>query len=207
MEHTDPGSRSVDERKVAENPPRQHPGVASAWDQFYAYCFTIIHQSPAIRQLPANDREDCVQDVMIELVRKFGEDAPETEREGLEGWIRVVSRNKAADVLRRRYRKPEVTFDDGAGAAIPYGGEPDADRQGEAVSLVWEALLQLDQAVTVTSYLVFYLRTIEGWSIQETAELFQISPEQVRARCHRVRKKFDAILKSRASDVQETPPG
>lgn len=197
----------MDERDALARTSITDPRVAVAWDHFYAYCFAIIQQSPAIRQLPANDREDCVQDVMIDLVRKFGEEAPETRPEGLEGWLRVVSRNKAADVLRRRYRKPEVTFDDGTGATIPHDGGAEADRHGEAVSLVWEALLELDQAVPVTSYLVFYLRTIEAWSIQETADLFQISPEQVRARCHRVRKKFDAILKSRASDAEEASAG
>lgn len=201
----------MDERDATSTPAQpsaKAPRVASAWDQFYAWCFAVIQQSPAIRQLPDADREDVAQEIMVEIVRKFGEDAPETAPEGLEGWIRVVSRNKAADVLRRRYRKPEVGFDDGAGAALQQREEDSTrDRQGEAVSLVWEALLRLDQTVPVTSYLVFYLRTIEGWSIQETAELFQISPEQVRARCHRVRKKFDAILKSPAPGAEARPDG
>lgn len=184
------------------------PRLATAWDQFYAYCFVVINGCPRLRQLSAADREDCVQDVMMELVRRFGEDVPEAVEGGLEGWIRVVSRNKAADILRRRYRKPEVRFADGAGGGILDGDldEGELDRQrGEAVSLVWEALLRLDHQVSVTSYLIFYLRTIEGWSIPETAELFGITPEQVRARCHRVRKKFDAILRACGPDGADPP--
>ena len=41
-------------------------------------------------------------------------------------------------------------------------GEPERPDQGEYVSLVWEVLIALDQKVSATSYLVFYLRTIES---------------------------------------------
>jgi len=195
-----------DPSSTLAKPPEWTPQLAAAWDQFYAYCFSIIHQSPGFRQLTEADREDCVQDVMMELVRRFGQEAPESVEGGLEGWIRVVSRNKAADILRRRYRKPEVAFDDGAGDALA-DDDPSPPGQGEAVALVWEALLALDHQVPVTSYLVFYMRNLEGWSIAETAELFGISPEQVRARCHRVRKKFDSILKARGPGTRSDRPG
>jgi RNA polymerase sigma-70 factor (ECF subfamily) len=174
--------------------------LATAWDQFYDYCFTIINQCPGVRRLSSADREDCTQEVMMEIVRKFGEHRPESIQDHLAGWIRVISRNKAADIVRRRFRRPEVLFDDGAGAAVPCGGPADGDPElsrGERLSLVWEALVSLDHKVPVTSYLVFYLRTIEGWSVQETAELFQISPEEARVRCHRVKKKFGSILESK----------
>ncbi|CAN5915009.1 hypothetical protein BH23PLA1_BH23PLA1_23970 [soil metagenome] len=182
--------------------PSDGPRLAGAWDQFYDHCFRIIHQCPGVRRLSGADREDCVQEVMMEIVRRFGDRQPEAIREELTGWIRVVSRNKAADIARRRIRKPEVAFDDGAGNgwldldgfAAGEGSDADPDA-GEAVSLVWEALIALDQEVPVTSYLVFYLRSIENWSIPEIAELFQISPDQARARCHRVKKKFRSILK------------
>lgn len=174
-----------------------------AWDQFYGWCFEVVRGCPSVRRLSDADREDCVQEVMVELVRRFGEaeDAPAAEQ--VEGLIRVVSRNKAVDIVRRRYRKPEVGFDDGSGETLasgPRGAESAAEAalgQGESISLVWEALASLDQQVPVTSYLVFYLRSIEGWSIQEIAELFQISAEQARARCHRVKQKFGTIVETK----------
>jgi RNA polymerase sigma factor (sigma-70 family) len=179
--------------------PEGDASLARVWDQFYRYCFTIINQCPGVRMLSTSDREDCVQDVMMEIVRKFGEHQPGSSPDHLAGWIRVLSRNKAADIFRRRFRKPEVLFDDGTGAGVLDGnraeGEPEL-AQGECVSLVWEALISLDQKVSATSYLVFYLRTIEGWDIPEISELFQISSDQARARCHRVKKKFGSILKT-----------
>jgi RNA polymerase sigma factor (sigma-70 family) len=175
--------------------------LASAWEHFYGYCFAIINQCPGVRRLSEADREDCVQDVMIEIVRRFGEPKPESIQEGMATWIRVISRNKAADIVRRKVRKPEVLFDDGTGAAV-LDGEPSSRSQaelepGEYISLVWEALISLDHKVPVTSYLVFYLRTIEGWTIPEIANLFGISAEQARARCHRVKAKFGSILKTK----------
>lgn len=143
----------------------------------------------------------------MEIVRRFGDRQPESIREELTGWIRVVSRNKAADIARRRVRKPEVYFDDGAGAGLLDGLAEDRDSEasaGDAVSLVWEVLISLDQEVPVTSYLIFYLRTIEDWSIPEIADLFQISPEQTRARCHRVKKKFGMHIKDGSEQEERT---
>lgn len=174
--------------------------LAGVWDHFYDYCFTVINQCPGVRRLSVADREDCVQEVMMEIVRRFGEDQPESLKEKLTGWIRILSRNKAADIMRRRFRKPEVRFDDGAGDQILDDStterEPEVEGS-EYVSLVWEVLLSLDQEVSATSYLVFYLHTIENWKIPEIAELFQMTPEQARARCHRVKKKFGSILEAR----------
>jgi RNA polymerase sigma factor (sigma-70 family) len=180
--------------------------LGTVWDQFYAYCASVIRQCPSVRRLSDADREDCVQEVMMEIVRKFGDHQPETYRDGLPGWIRAVSRNKAVDIIRRRFRRPEVGFDDGSGEAVPDAvledSGPDLAR-GEYVSLVWESLISLDQKVPVTSYLVFYLRTIEGWDIPEIAELFQISSDQARARCHRVKKKFSSILRTKGGSGKE----
>lgn len=169
-----------------------------AWDRFYGYCFEVIHSSPGVRRLASADRDDCVQDVMLEIVRKFGAESREMEPSAVEGWVRVVSRSKAADIVRRRKRKPEVGFEDGSGKAV--AGQSEAAGEslevGESVSLVWEALLRLDQEVTVTSYLIFFLRQIEGWEVGDIAEAFQITPEQVRFRCHRVKQRFATILKA-----------
>ena len=175
--------------------------LASVWDHFYDHCFTIINECPGVRKLSTTDRDDCIQEVMLELVRKFGERHPDPGHENLTGWIRTISRNKAVDIVRRKYRKPEVLFDDGSGGSLLDRGTSGVDPEqarGEYVSLIWESLLSLDHEVPVTSYLVFYLHTIESWKIPEIAELFQISPEQVRARSHRVKKKFGSILTAKS---------
>lgn len=184
----------MDERTQRE--VREHEGGALgvAWDHFYAYCTAIIRGCPGVKKLSAVDREDCVQEVMVDIVRKFGVARPDQIRDEMSGWIRTVSRNKAADILRRRYRRPEVGFDDGSGEGILDDG-PSLE-QAEYVALVWEALVSLDQKVPVTSYLIFYLHTIEGWDINEVAELFQINPGAARTRCHRVKEKFDTLIRS-----------
>src|SRR6476646_8156669 len=102
-------------------PPRSEsdPRLEGVWDQFYAYCFAVINECPGVRRLSQTDREDCVQDVMMEIVRRFGAPRAGDPPPNLDAWLRAVSRNKAADVVRRRTRKPEVGFDDGAGDAFP----------------------------------------------------------------------------------------
>ena len=182
---------------------RDGEALATVWDQFYVHCSTIIQTCPGVRRLSDSDREDCVQDVMLEFVRRFGEQWPEATQEHMNGWIRLTSRNKAADIVRRRFRKPEVLFGDGTGEGIVdrelSGGNPEASRADD-VSLIWETLLSLDHKVSVTSYLIFYLRSIEGWEVAELAELFGIAPDQVRFRCHRVKKKFGTILEAKGQE-------
>ena len=172
-----------------------------AWDQFYDYCFDVIGRCPSVKRLNEADRQDCAQEVMMELVRKFGDASPEEIKKSHTGLIRTLSRNKAADIVRRRYRKPETAFDDGSGGLLPDRGSdehPTALEPSESISLVWEALLSLDQKVPVTSYLVFYLRNIENWDVPEIAELFSMTHDQVRSRCHRVKKMFEEQLKRKA---------
>lgn len=193
----------ADEPTVPEPPTAPDRAErAAAWEQFYDYCFGVIRGCPSVRKLNEADREDCAQEVMVEIVRKFRDhEAPETLPDTHTGWIRALSRNKATDIVRRRYRKPETTFDDGSGAALPARGDaddaPETLSPRESISLVWEALLSLDQKVPVTSYLVFYLRTIENWDVPEIADLFGMSHEQVRSRCHRVKKMFGEQLRRR----------
>ncbi len=173
---------------------------ALAWDQFYDYCFDVIRRCPSVKRLSEADREDCAQEVMMEIVRKFGDASPAQIKDSHTGWIRALSRNKATDIVRRRYRKPETAFDDGAGSLLPDRSDPADLSQlapNESISLVWEALLTIDQKVSVTSYLVFYLRNIENWDVPEIADLFSLSHDQVRSRCHRVKKMFEEQLRRR----------
>ena len=189
----------------AEARPEDVPRLEGVWDQFYAYCFAIINECPGVRRLPAADREDCVQDVMMEIVRRFNAPGTGARPENFDLWLRAVSRNKAADLVRRKFRKPEVSFDDGVGAAVLDLGGNDAEAGAghpEYIALVWEVLIALDHHVSATSYLVFYLRTIEGWDVPEIADLFQMSAEQARARCHRVKKKFEWLLKNRCATAE-----
>lgn len=176
-------------------------GLAGAWEQFYVYCIDVIVRCPAVRKLSPSDREDCVQEVMMELVSKFGNRRPEKIKTDHAGLIRTLSRNKAVDMMRRRYSKPESSLGEHGGDSVPDRAHADDDSsltQGESISLVWESLLRLDQKVPVTSYLVFYLHTIEGWEIPEIVELFGMTGDQVRSRCHQVKTKFAETLRRRA---------
>lgn len=200
----DPEDSTIGQGQIQAGRPNDR--VESVWSQFYEHCFSIIRQCSSVRRLADADREDCVQDVMIEIVRRFGESSgqPSPDPRQIAGWIRAVSRNKAVDIARRRQRRNEVHIGDGVGPADPAAAEPSADA-GSYVSLVWEALLALDHEVPVTSYLVFYLHAIEGWPYDEIAELFQITPEQARVRSHRVKKKFANHLAVAEQRREQTP--
>ncbi len=190
-----------DEPERLDLPVEHSHRLEDVWDQFYAYCMAIISSCPHVRRLSAPDREDCVQDVMMVIVRRFDKAKLHERPAHFEAWLRLVTRNKAADVFRRKRRKPMDAFHDGSGETLLDPVNLDAKlSQPEYIALVWEALLTLDKEISATTYLVFYLRSIEGWDVTEIAELFQLSNEQTRARCHRAKKKFEEILRERTGD-------
>ena len=145
----------------------------------------VIRSALARRPIQEADREDCRQEVWLELLatrigRFRGGD--------LRAWLATVSRNRANDVLRRARRRPAVDVT----AIDPPSSEESAlaSRADEARALVWAALRALEPLVHPVNFLVFFLRGMEGWSFAEIGEAFGLAPSQARLRYHRVKQKF-----------------
>jgi RNA polymerase sigma factor (sigma-70 family) len=161
----------------------------SDWDRFYAFCDGAIRTALASRPLQPADREDCRQEIWMELLatrmsRFRGGD--------LRSWLAALARNKAVDAVRRSRRRPVgLAIDPETRPAGPFEGPCAAD---ESRSLVWSALAALERRVETRSFLVFFLRWIEGWSFIEIAAHLGLTPEQARLRHHRTKEKFRQVI-------------
>jgi RNA polymerase sigma-70 factor (ECF subfamily) len=161
------------------------------WDVFYTYCDDVIRKALASRRLQAADREDCGQEVWVAILSacpsRFGEaDA------SLSSWLATLARNKAIDTIRRvRRHRVGVLYD----VEQEWGGDP-ASRCGadEARRLVWSALAELERQVEPRSFLVFFLRWIEGWPFREIAAALSLGEAQARLRHHRAKRRFGELL-------------
>ncbi|MEA2759772.1 MAG: hypothetical protein QOH65_2385 [Methylobacteriaceae bacterium] len=137
------------------------------------------------------EAEDALQEAYI---RAFTSLASFRGESRLGTWLARIVMNEALGRLRRR--KPSVEFDtfakmhEGGAEIIRFpAANPDLDpettmAQREIRALLESAIDALPEAFRT----VLVARLIEGMSIEETAELFDIRPETVKTRLHRARR-------------------
>lgn len=138
------------------------------------------------------DAEDVVQQTFVSVLRRLGDFRGDSS---FRTWASRIATNHAIDTLRRRSALPTLSTDQGADAESPsswpepkriarWNSSPEELAQHrETVQLLEAALEELDDKYR----LVFILRDIEGFPTKKTAELLDISENNVRVRLIRAR--------------------
>jgi len=140
--------------------------------------------------------EDALQETFIKAMRAL----PEFEgRSSLSTWLYRIASNEALMMLRKKH--PEVI-------SLEQGGQ-DEEGEAEPIQIVdwcclpeselWssEALQQIDAAIgqlPESLRLVFLLRDVEGLSIRETAQVLNLSEQNVKTRLLRARLRLRELL-------------
>jgi RNA polymerase sigma-70 factor, ECF subfamily len=122
-------------------------------------------------------------------------------------WLSRIVLNEAMGRLRRR--RPTVDVDAledrqaRQGDVIPFpltSGEPDPERaiaQRQIKALLESAIDELPDSFRT----VLMARAVEGMSIEETADLFDLKPETVKTRLHRARQLLRDALEKQIGPV------
>jgi len=170
--------------------------LVEAWDDFYDSCGAVIDRAISVHHLSESDRNDCVQEVWGEIITKLGQFRYDPARGQLRTWISTLVRNKAVDLIRRRARRPQEALSDAVRTSL-------VDRDNDPVALyerrrlqalMGEALEELARDVPDLSYRVLHLRWFEGRTVREIADALGLTPEQVRFRYHRVKRKLFRLM-------------
>jgi RNA polymerase sigma-70 factor, ECF subfamily len=141
-----------------------------------------------------NDAREVLQDALLSAWQNLSGFAGRAQ---FGTWIYRVTVNGALMLLRSRRRRPTVSVEELAPAALDdaideslrdSGGDwskrPDEQLQsGELKDHIEAALDQLPEILR----LVFLLRDVEGLSTEETAEVLSVSVPTVKTRLHRAR--------------------
>jgi len=147
------------------------------------------------------DAEDVVQQTFVSVLRRLGDFRGDSS---FHTWASRIATNHAIDTLRKRSVLPTPATDQGPDAEGPsswpepkriarWNSSPEELAQHrETVQLLEDALGELDDKYR----LVFILRDIEGYSTKKTAELLDISENNVRVRLIRAR----LMLRERLSE-------
>lgn len=144
------------------------------------------------------DARDCVQEAFIAAARKI--DRFEG-RSKLSTWLHRIVVNTSLSQLRSRKRSPEGSIEDLM---------PNFDMMGCRIELPDENYLSLDELIDKTNLntlvrqaidqlpetyrIVLLLRDIEEFSVQETADLLELTPGAVKTRLHRARSALKMLL-------------
>lgn len=122
------------------------------------------------------DAEDVVQTVFLKLLETGR--GPEPGRE--KAWLLKVAANAGRDLLRAKRRRQWEPLDE----------EMPAFRRLEEGRL-FAAVMSLPETYRAAVYLHYF----EGYTLEELARFFKVSPSAVSMRLHRARKKLEQELK------------
>jgi len=140
-----------------------------------------------------HDAEDVTQQTFLSLVEHLRDFREESV---VAAWVLRIAANHALKILRKRRGLLTTTLTDTSGADEGYGDVPhpefiapwrddpvDLAERHEIRELIDRALAGLDEKYRA----VFVLRDVEGFTIQETADLLGISEANVKVRLLRAR--------------------
>ena len=104
------------------------PPLVEAWQRFYCTYELRVREVLEKWHLSDADREDCLQDVWVEVLVHLGHFQHDPGRGRLSTWLTTLARNKAADSIRHRSRHPSrpLGADDDV-ALLDTGPGPESD--------------------------------------------------------------------------------
>lgn len=128
--------------------------------------------------------EDVVQETLLAIHLKRH---TWNRTEKLGPWVAAIARNKLVDVLRRRGRRAEQPLDDVVETLVDESAGPRDDQRD-----VEQLLTQLGER----QQRIVRCISIEGRSVREAAEQFQMTEVAVRVALHRSLKALAALYRT-----------
>lgn len=172
--------------------------LSQAWQEFYRIYSRVIRRYVISHGIQGADADDCVQEVWMAVARKLTEFEHPRNRPGLRSWLYTVVRSKTTNVIRRNNRRTIHNLDAFIEEVTDLASvEPEP---AEATEWQWEATMvmtameELRRRVPEINYRVLEMRIVEGRSEADTATALGLTPEQVRYRKHRTKRKLESML-------------
>ena len=127
----------------------------SSFERFFNSCDRVIVGALARQPIQQADREDCRQEIWVELLasRMSG-----FRGGNLAAWLGKLARNKAVDTIRLA-RRHAVGSAIAATLHTPVAQERPHEAD-EPRAVVWLALAELERQIEQRSYAVFFLRSV-----------------------------------------------
>lgn len=174
-------------------------------DEFLASVETRAFRMAHLATRNDADALDIVQDAMMKLATRYG-DRPDNEWKPL--FYRIME-HRILDWHRREAVRNRWFFwrkdpDDGEAeggdthqASDEGTGNPHATLEFERTG---ESILKAIEALPVKQQQCFLLRHWEGLSVQETADIMEVSPGSVKTHAHRALQRLTTIIEQQGHE-------
>lgn len=163
--------------------------LCESWSEFYRIYNELIRRYVIARQVPANDIDDCIQEVWTAIARHLTDFEHPRDRPGLRAWLYQVVRSKAADVMRKRQKCAPTSLE----RLSEIHHEPTTSDDAVAVwrQLFLEAVLaEVLTQESLENRQIMTLRLVENYSSQEIADQVGLSVRIIRYRINSVRQRL-----------------
>jgi RNA polymerase sigma-70 factor, ECF subfamily len=162
----------ADELPIAMTSRTGPIGFAELYELHYE---TVYRAALRVTGSPA-DAEDVLQSVFLRALSRVEEVVAASTPSA---YLRRAAVNAAVDLLRRRAVRAEAEFDDRA----PHAAVPPP-------TLLKERLRRAIATLDGDDATLFLLRHVEGLSLEELADMLQLTKNAVAVRLHRIRARL-----------------
>jgi RNA polymerase sigma-70 factor, ECF subfamily len=168
---------------------------AAAWGRFCQVYGPLIYRWARYAGLQDSDAADVGQEVLQTVVHKIHAYDSQRANATLRGWLRVVTRNKLGDFLRRKASHHQAIGGSTAWQVreqIPESDLSAIDQPlpGEEQQIVHRMLETLKCEFEPRTWQAFWLATIDDWSVADIGQRLRMSPTAVRQAKFRVLRRL-----------------
>lgn len=158
--------------------------LTQQWEEFHRVYSAFLHQMATRFGLDAQETEDLIQAVWLEVCLHLPEVNSPSRPSGLRAWLFTLIRNQALKFLRWKQRHPVQLLQNlDANELIGLTAGP-ADQADEACDreLLDVLLTEMQKEVPAEHYRLLILRLVEGRSAAEAAQALGLSAAQFKER-------------------------
>jgi RNA polymerase sigma-70 factor (ECF subfamily) len=160
-----------------------------AWDRLYQFAFPQVYRYVTSKIGGGPEAEDIAEDVFVGALQSVASLRAKDEA-GFLGWLFQIARNKVADHLRRRYRRPTEPLDPEAEIGDPAPTPEEEALHGDEVRSLREAVAGLSAEQREVIIMKFAL----GYDNARAAAILGKSPGAINQLQHRALVALGRIL-------------
>ena len=189
------------------------------WEEFAGKYSGLIANSARMAGLRADEVEDLVQIVLLEVSAKIGEFAYDPSKGKFRGWLKTLTVRRAFDQTRKRERATELSVHrrpENEGDTGTIEGLEDLDQSAleRAIDEEWmralsdSTLKAVRERVSPEQFQLYDAYVVQDWPVKKVQKVFGVNANQVytaRTRVSKVVKEEGARI-AKEMDSPEMPP-
>jgi RNA polymerase sigma-70 factor (ECF subfamily) len=183
-----------------------------SWREFFNTYWRLIYSVARKAGLQEDEAQDVVQDTITTVAKEMKNFRYDRSKGSFKGWLKVITKRRVADSLRRRYRSGARKNVSADAAVVQAGMAQMQVPEAEVIEQLWEdewrqrvleaAIERVKATISPAQFQIFELFELKQCPIREVTSALNLSRVAVYVACHRVKK----MLKSEVRKLERRMP-